>query len=156
MENRLHHEVELRPVKEADRASFLALAEEHFRELNPAFVPQEDWKGSYFETILANPEFFLCWIVAQGKRAGFILYGLERHRFLPRTTGAIYELYVDPAHRRKGVARLAAQIAIRELQTRRPSKIQLEVVEGNRAASALWISLGFEKVTARYVLKISS
>lgn len=59
---------------------------------------------------------------------------------------------MDPGKRRRGIARHAAQIAIRELKLLHPSKIQLEVVEGNAGAAALWTSLGFEKVTERYVL----
>jgi ribosomal protein S18 acetylase RimI-like enzyme len=146
-------EVSLIAVEPAEREEFLRVAEQHFRGLNSSFVPQEDWKRSYFENILDNPQFFLRWIVSQGKRSGFILYGVESHRFLPRKSGAIYELYVSPGMRRRGVARRAAEIAIRELQGLGPSKIHLEVVEGNEGAAALWTSLGFEKATERYVLR---
>ncbi len=140
------------PVTPADREEFLCMAEQHFRELDPAFVPHEEWKRSYFEKIQSNPDFFLRWIIVRGEHAGFILFGLESHRFLPRKTGAIYELYVASAHRRKGVARACARQAIRELQAFAPSKIQLEVAEGNTAAAELWKSLGFRKVTERFVL----
>jgi ribosomal protein S18 acetylase RimI-like enzyme len=145
-------EVQLVAIQSAERDEFMRIAEEHFRGLSSTFTPQDDWRRGYFETILANPLFFLRWIVCDGERAGFILYGIERHRFLPRTTGAIYELYVDPVKRRRGIAQQAARIAIRELQQQGPSKIQLEVVDGNDGAAALWTSLGFRKVTARFVL----
>jgi ribosomal protein S18 acetylase RimI-like enzyme len=52
-----------------------------------------------------------------------------------------------------GVARNCALQAIRELELHAPSKIQLEVMEGNEGAEALWRSLGFEKVSERLVLK---
>jgi len=144
--------VELVAIKHAQRDEFMRVAELHFRGLSSTFTPHDDWKRSYFESILDNPQFFLRWIVFEGGNAGFILYGLEPHRFLPRRTGTIFELYVDPEKRRRGIARQAAQLAIRELQLHGPSKIQLEVVEGNEEAAALWTSLGFEKVTERYVL----
>jgi ribosomal protein S18 acetylase RimI-like enzyme len=83
------------------------------------------------------------------------LFGLEKHRFLPRMTGAIYELYVLPEFRRRGVGKTCAMEAIRELWAHTPSKIQLEVIEGRGAAAALWKSLGFQKVTDRYVLSRS-
>ena len=95
-------EVELVAVEAAERDAFMQVAERHFRGLSSTFVPQEDWKRSYFENILARPEYFLRWILCAGERSGFILYGLEPHRFLPRKTGVIYELYVDPGKRRKG------------------------------------------------------
>jgi ribosomal protein S18 acetylase RimI-like enzyme len=145
--------VEMKQISSADREAFLQMAERHFRDLNPAFVPQDDWKLHYFEAILGSPRMFARWIMRDEERAGFILYGLEDHRFLPRLTGVVYELYVRPEFRRMGVARQCAIQAIRELEAFFPSKIQLEVVNGNVGAEALWQSLGFEKVTERMVLK---
>ena len=142
-------------IARAEREEFLRMATEHFRELNPDFAPDEDWKEQYFENIQGNPDFFLRWIAFDGTRAGFILFGLEGHRFLPRKTGAVYELYVVPGFRRRGIARACASIAITELWSAAPSKIQLEVVVGNERAASLWKSLGFRKVTERYVLKRS-
>ncbi|MFZ0813940.1 MAG: GNAT family N-acetyltransferase [Candidatus Sulfotelmatobacter sp.] len=144
--------IEMVPVSVADRSEFLQMAEQHFRDLNLEFAPRADWTESYFEGIQGNPNYSLRWILADGERAGFILYGLEKHRFLPRTTGNIFEVYVRPSHRRRGLARQCAQLAIAELRKLGPSKIQLEVVEGNPGARALWLSMGFCKVSERYVL----
>jgi len=144
--------VRMLPIATSEQDAFLRMAAKHFSELNPSFVPQDDWKEHYFATIMSNPQYFLRWIIWDEKRAGFILFGLEKHRFLPRKTGAIYELYVLPEFRRRGVAKACAIEAIRELWVQAPSKIQLEVIEGRVAASALWKSLGFQKVTDRYVL----
>ena len=140
------------PIATSEQGEFLRMAVKHFSEGNPSFVPQDDWKEHYFETIMANPQYFLRWILCDEKRAGFILFGLEKHRFLPRMTGVIYEIYVLPEFRRCRVATACAAEAIRELLTHAPSKIQLEVIEGREAASALWESLGFRKVAGRYVL----
>jgi ribosomal protein S18 acetylase RimI-like enzyme len=144
--------VKIQPVPVEERELFMRMAERHFRDLNPAFTPERDWQQHYFNTIQSNAYLRLGWIMAGDRRAGFILYGFEQHRFLPRKTGAIYELYVEPEFRKRGIARAAAQQAISDLRAGGPSKIQLEVVEGNVAAEKLWRSLGFEKVTARYVL----
>jgi ribosomal protein S18 acetylase RimI-like enzyme len=128
------------------------MAKAHFRELNPGFVPHDDWERCYFETILDNPDMFLRWILADGERAGFILFGIEGHRFLPRRTGSVYEMYLAPRHRRHGIGRQVALDVIAEMRLRSPSKIQLEVTEGNQRAVAFWRSLGFERVTERFVL----
>jgi len=144
--------VSMVPIIEADAEEFLGMSVRHFSELNPAFVPQTDWKQGYFPGILSNPNYCLRWIVSEGRKAGFILFGVEDHRFLPRKTGAIYEIYVLPEFRRRGLARACALDAIRELWAHSPSKIQLEVVEGRTEAAALWKSLGFHKVTERFVL----
>ncbi len=144
--------VRMLPMTASDQDAFLCMAVQHFVELNSSFVPQRDWKEHYFSTIMANPLFFLRWIIVEEKRAGFILFGIEKHRFLPRTTGVIYELYIAPEFRRRGIASISASDAIRELQAHNPSKIQLEVIEGRAAAVALWESLGFQRVTGRFVL----
>jgi ribosomal protein S18 acetylase RimI-like enzyme len=143
------------PIQPADRDDFVRMAIAHFSELNPEFAPHDDWKEGYFSSILRNRNYFLRWILCDQQRAGFILFGLEDHRFLPRKTGAIYELYIRPEFRRRGLAKAFAQEAIRELWTHSPSKIQLEVLEGRTAAAALWKALGFHKVTERYVLERS-
>ena len=144
--------VRMCPMAASDQGDFLRMALQHFVELNPSFVPQDDWKEHYFPTIMANPLYFLRWIIVDEARAGFVLFGLENHRFLPRMTGVIYELYILPEFRRRGIASICAGDAIRELQAHAPSKIQLEVVDGRVAAVALWESLGFQRVTGRFVL----
>jgi UDP-2,4-diacetamido-2,4,6-trideoxy-beta-L-altropyranose hydrolase len=145
--------VTLQAIVETDRDAFLRMAEQHFRGLNPAFSPQEDWTQHYFSRLLASPRMLARWIMVGSRRAGFALYGVEDHRFLPRLTGMIYEVFVLPEFRRMGVARTSARLAIDELQRLSPTKIQLEVMEGNDGAVALWRSLGFEKVAARFVMK---
>lgn len=140
------------PVTAGERKEFTSMAMQHFSELNHSFVPDSDWKEHYFSTILSSPDYFLRWIVSDDQKVGFVLFGIEKHRFLPRKTGAIYELYVSPHFRRRGLAKEIATQAIRELWTHCPSKIQLEVIEGRPAAAELWKSLGFKRITARYVL----
>lgn len=144
--------VSTKAISRNEADAFLAMAERLFRGLNPSFVPEADWKQFYFENILGNSRLSLRWIVVDEVRAGFVLFGLESHRFLPRLNGMIYELYIEPQFRRKGVAQTVARQVIGELGAKSPAKIQLEVTEGNHAAAALWVSLGFRKVSERYVL----
>jgi ribosomal protein S18 acetylase RimI-like enzyme len=142
----------LTPVASEEKAAFLEMAERHFKELNPEFMPMEDWRRHYFESIQANERMSLQWIARDGKRAGFILFGFENHRFLPRKTGMIYELYVAPEYRRRGVGEASARLAVEFLKQRHAAKIQLEVMDGNAKAAALWKKLGFAKVSERFVL----
>ena len=139
-------------ISGSERSQFLAIVRQHFSELDSSFTPDDDWKQQYFETIQSNPGFFLRWICHDGERAGFILFGIEKHRFLPRKTGVVYDLYVMPGFRRRGIARACAAQAIEELWNLGPSKIQLEVMEGNAGATALWESLEFRKTSERFVL----
>ena len=156
MERALEMGPKLKPVPPCDRESFMSMAVSHFRELNTGFEPHADWKENYFRKIVKNENLRLCWIEFNGEHAGFILFGIEDHTFLPRTTGAIYELYIEPQFRRRGIARRCAELAIRELRSHSPSKIQLEIMDGNTGAQELWKSLGFEKVCERWVFKGST
>jgi ribosomal protein S18 acetylase RimI-like enzyme len=146
--------VELVPVGPDQKAQFLALACEHFRELDPAFRPLPEWEANYFETVTRSPNYALEWIVVSGETVGFILFGVEPHRFFPRTIGAIYELYVRPDRRRGGIGRAAAAEAVARLSARGVQRIQLEVIEGNEKAAALWEGLGFKRVSVRYTLPV--
>ena len=144
--------LQLVPIRSEDEEQFTAMAISNFRDLNPEFVPHDDWKQHYFSWIQANPNLHLEWIQQDGKNAGFILYGVENHRFFPRKSGVIYELYVEPGFRKHGLAREAATQAIRVLRQQPLTKIYLDVMDGNTVAVDLWKSLGFQKVTERYVL----
>lgn len=96
---------------------------------------------------------YLRWIMIDQEYVGFIIFGVENHRFLPREIGMVYELYIVPAYRRKGIGKAVAARAIEELQVLKVSKIQLEVMVGNKKAAALWEKLGFRKVAERFVLQ---
>lgn len=148
-----HAEVRMVTVSAGEREEFMRMARKHFSELNPDFTPHADWNGRYFENIQTNSNYFLRWMMKGNERAGFILFGIEKHRFLPRETGMIYEVYVAPEHRRNGIARICAAQAITELRAFCPSKIQLETVDGNEKANALWRSMGFQGVSERFVLQ---
>jgi len=104
--------VTMESIAPAESGAFLKMAESHFRELDSSFVPRQDWGKNYFTIIQSNPHFYLRWIAVNDARAGFILFGLEDHNFLANTSGWIYELYVLPEFRRKGVARESALRAI--------------------------------------------
>ena len=82
----------------------MIMALSHFRELNTGFVPRDDWKQHYFDKIVNNRDLNLRWVEFEGEHAGFILFGIEDHRFLPRKTAAIYEMYIAPRFRRRGIA----------------------------------------------------
>jgi ribosomal protein S18 acetylase RimI-like enzyme len=143
--------VHLVRITQSERAQFETIAIKHYTELNPDFTPHEDWKSYYFRLIHDNPSMSLNWILFSDKPVGFILFGVEMHRFLPRKFGMIYELYVDPDYRRKGIGRRAAELAIIEMKKGQVQKIQLEVMLGNDKAAEMWRKLGFSGVSVRYV-----
>ena len=147
-------EVSLAPIRLTDRAAFMRMAERHFRELDPRFRPHPDWTAGYFESIQNNPRYYLRWVHWARRRAGFVLFGLEPHRFLPRTAGMIYELYLLPAFRGRGLGSGCAQEVLACLRKQNIRRVQLEVWAGNEVAGAFWRKLGFRPVSTRYVLEL--
>jgi ribosomal protein S18 acetylase RimI-like enzyme len=144
--------VQLSPVADSEASAFLAMAMDYFKELNPNFVAGADWQASYFSWLKSSSDTHLNWIHCNGERAGFAIYGVEGHRFLPRKNGYVYEFYIQPRFRRSGIGREAAEQVLSALRKLDPAKIQLEITSGNSVAAEFWETFGFGKVAERYVL----
>jgi ribosomal protein S18 acetylase RimI-like enzyme len=139
------------PVVKEDRQDFMQMATTYFAEAIPGFKPDKDFEEFFFEGMF-KPNIFCDWVVGQGKRIGFVIFGIENHLFLPRKTGFFYAFYIAPASRRGPVASLVMQDCCRILDTYHPSKIQLEVIEGNEEAHQIWTWMGFRRVSSKYYL----
>jgi len=146
-------DLSLKAVMRNEKDIFLKMATDYFSELNPNFVPFDDWKENFFERIQTDQNKFLRWVMVGHERAGFVLFGIEKHRYMSAEIGVIYEFYIRPVYRRMGVGKECARRVIDELRRLGASKIQLEVVVGNVSAVAFWEKLGFVKVSERFVLQ---
>lgn len=146
-------EISLEPILETDQEMFLKMAVRYFKELNKDFTPHKDWEKCYFESVLTKETVELCWIVFDNNRIGFVIYGNEKHRFLPRLIGYIYEFYIVPEYRRKGLGTVCARNIIQRLRSKGIHKIDIEVANGNEKAIHFWKSLGFLKVAERFTLR---
>jgi ribosomal protein S18 acetylase RimI-like enzyme len=94
--------------------------------------------------------FLLAW--DRGRLVGTLLGGWDGWR------GHLYRLAVDPACRRRGIARRLVREV--EARLRRLGAVRIDgiVVQRNRAASAFWGELGYRRhvEVARYVKDVSS
>lgn len=143
----------LRPVTDEEKALFLETVKEYFRELNPDFVPSEVWEAHYIESLRPDRALFPNWIALDEARIGFTIFGVEEHRFLPKKIGVIYEFYIVPGWRGKGLGKEAALKVIERLRAGQVVRIQVEVVAGNQKAAVFWRNLGLTKVSERLVLQ---
>ncbi len=142
----------LHRISATDREIFLGFAVRYFTELDPGFTPREEWKAGYFSALMTDATVSVRWIVVEGERAGFAVYGTKPHRYLPTPVGMVYEFYVEPAHRRLGVGRRSAEAIINELRAAGVLRVELEVYRGNQRGADFWASLGFRTVSERMVL----
>jgi GNAT superfamily N-acetyltransferase len=90
-----------------------------------------------------------------GDRAGgFITTTVAPASLTLRTFWLIRDLYVDPAHRRSGVARALLQYVIDAARASGAHRLSLQTETGNAAALRLYASAGFESVTGLELLNL--
>jgi ribosomal protein S18 acetylase RimI-like enzyme len=59
--------------------------------------------------------------------------------------GALYDIVVDPAHRRQGVGRMLLDATIEALKTRGAPRVVLSTAERNESAQRLFERAGFRR-----------
>lgn len=79
-----------------------------------------------------------------GEKLGCILYGFSgKDLFTGERFGFIYDLYVEPSHRREGVARKLVEFCIDDFKSQGCEKVRLNVFAKNAGARKLYERLGF-------------
>ncbi|MEV4347852.1 GNAT family N-acetyltransferase [Actinoplanes sp. NPDC049596] len=86
--------------------------------------------------------------------AGFITVAVQPASLRLSTAWLIRDLYVRPAHRRQGAARLLLAHVITEARTAGALRLSLQTETDNAAALTLYTSLGFHRVTGLELLNL--
>ena len=87
--------------------------------------------------LLRDPEALLLAETDEGEIVGSLIVGWDGWR------GTFYRLAVDPAHRRRGLARTLTAALASQAAARGARHLYLQVEDGNAAARALYHRLGF-------------
>jgi ribosomal protein S18 acetylase RimI-like enzyme len=99
-------------------------------------------------------------VVVVAERAGLVLgyayAGLEGNDYmaLRGPAGVLYDLVVDPDHRREGIGRVLLQAAIGALFDRGPPRVVLSTADRNEAARLLFASAGFRPTMIEMTLDL--
>ncbi len=82
-----------------------------------------------------------------GAVVGYVFFGMEGMDYmaLRGPAGAIYDLVVDPGHRRQGVGRTLMDAALAELAKRGAPRAVLSTAEKNHGAHRLFEGEGFRR-----------
>ncbi len=126
--------IELVAARREDAAALAALEKESF---------SHPWSEGAFLTLLGDPN-SLCLAAKEGNRVvGYasVSFVLDR--------GQINTVAVDPAFRRRGLAKALLTELISCARQRGAAALELEVRAGNAAALGLYRSLGFVQVGRR-------
>ncbi len=110
--------------------------------------------GSYLGTQLAKPDIVI--LVAErvagppaerGEVVGYTYAGLEGTDYmaLRGPAGAIYDLVVDPGHRRQGIGGALLEATISVLEAKGAPRVVLSTAEKNETAQRLFARAGFRR-----------
>jgi ribosomal protein S18 acetylase RimI-like enzyme len=141
-------------VKTIGRLGALLVRLHH--DLDPArFIPAtpqtEQGYGSYLGTQLAKPDIVI--LVAErvaereGEVVGYTYAGVEGTDYmaLRGPAGVIYDLVVDPDHRRQGVGSALLDATIAALEAKGAPRVVLSTAERNETAQRLFARAGFRR-----------
>ena len=143
----------IRPATPADRPALGrlgALLVRLHHDLDPQrFIPPgpgtEQGYGDWLASQLDRADVVVLVAEQGGEVIGYAYAGLEGTDYmaLRGPAGALYDIVVDPAHRRDGVGRALLEAVITALQARGAPQIVLSTAEGNVGAQRLFQSAGF-------------
>jgi len=147
--------VGIRAAKPADTAAIGrlgALLVRLHHDLDPqrfiaATSRTESAYGSFLGTQLAEPNIVILVAERNGEVIGYSYAGVEGTDYmaLRGPAGAVYDIVVDPAHRRHGVGRKLLDATLEALKSRGAPRVVLSTAERNSPAQRLFEHAGFRR-----------
>jgi ribosomal protein S18 acetylase RimI-like enzyme len=103
--------------------------------------------GHYLATQLEAPNVVVLVAEEKGDVIGYAYAGLEGHDYmaLRGPAGALYDIVVDPKHRRRGAGRMLLDGVLAFLKERGAPRVVLSTAERNKPAQHLFASAGFRR-----------
>lgn len=113
----------------------------------PATEQTADGYGSYLGSQLRNRDVIVLVAEEKGEVLGYTYAGIEGYDYmaLRGPAGVLYDIVVDPAHRRHGVGRLLLDATLAELTAKGAPRVVLSTAERNEPAQRLFAHAGFRR-----------
>jgi ribosomal protein S18 acetylase RimI-like enzyme len=105
----------------------------------------EDRYGWFLGTQLKKPNVIILVADRDGKVVGYTYSGVEGNDYmaLRGPAGVVYDIVVDPAHRKQGVGRMLLDATLKALKARGAPRVVLSTAERNSDAQRLFDRAGF-------------
>jgi ribosomal protein S18 acetylase RimI-like enzyme len=133
--------VEVRLATRADIPQLVELMREFYAE--SSFPLDREWARRAFAGLIEEPSRGAVWIIeSQGAPVGHAVLSVRFAMEFGGLSGYIDDLFVRPAHRRKGAASAGLDALIAECRRRGCRSIHVEVGLHNHAANALYRRYG--------------
>lgn len=129
-----------------------ALLVQMHHDLDPrrfiAATPQtEQAYASFLGRQLDDPNIVILVAARDGEILGYTYAGVEGYDYmaLRGPAGALYDIVVDPKHRREGLGRMLLDATLEALKARGVPRVVLSTAERNESARRLFASAGFRQ-----------
>ena len=107
----------------------------------------EEGYGSFLGQQLDEPNIIVLVAVNENRVIGYTYAGLEGRDYmaLRGPAGVLYDIVVDPQHRRSGVGRALLDATVASLKARGAPMVVLSTADRNESAQRLFASAGFRR-----------
>ena len=127
------------------------------RRFIPANAETEGGYSWFLGTQLEKPE--ICVLVAEDESeiTGYVYAGLEGRDYmsLRGPAGVLYDVVVDPTHRKHGVGRTLVETALAFLKSRGATQVVLSTATQNAAAQHLFERVGFRRTMVEMTAELT-
>jgi ribosomal protein S18 acetylase RimI-like enzyme len=114
--------------------------------------------ASFLGRQLNDPNIVILVAMRGNEVIGYTYAGVEGYDYmaLRGPAGALYDIVVDPAHRREGVGRMLLEATVDALKSRGVPRVVLSTAERNDSAQRLFASAGFRQTMIEMTREIQS
>lgn len=132
------------------RLGALLVVEHHDFDTKRFLAPRPDMPetyGRFLASQLGLPERFVFVAERDGAVVGYVFGGIEGADYmaLRGPAAVLYDLIVDPAHRREGVGAALLNAAFAEIKKRGAPRVLLFTADKNHGAQSLFKRVGFRR-----------
>ncbi|MBI4568293.1 MAG: GNAT family N-acetyltransferase [Planctomycetes bacterium] len=155
----------VRSAAPADVEPLVALGRRNYEEqlaADPDFRLAEGWETHYADLLramLSSPAHLVKVAERESDKTliGFVTGMLAADpTWADQARGTVLELYVDPAHRRRGIGRRLAVAALDHFAGAQAGLVLVNVFRSNAAGERLWRSVGFTPFMTRLKMRPGS
>lgn len=125
----------------SDIPQLVELMREFYAE--SSFPLDQAWAGRAFESLLDEPQRGAVWLIeCDGEAVGHVVLAVRFAMEFGGLSGYIDDLFVRPAHRRRGAASAGLEALLAECRRRNCRSVHVEVGADNDAAQAIYRRYG--------------